>query len=895
LKMKNNTEKISSATEIVKNNREIKELLDGRTESLTLPKLHQKNSDNLTKKPHNKYKKRQKIGQGGMKNIIRVKDRDTARDLAMAVLGDNPENEETLQSRFIHEARITANLEHPNIVPIHDIGIDKKGKPYFTMKLLEGETLAHILTKIGKGDSEYLENYNLRHLLRIFIKISNAIDFAHAKGIIHLDLKPENIQIGNYGEVLVLDWGLARIISEVSSSDSLNPSTDRQLEELSKNSDYDRTLDGEIKGTPGFMAPEQAAGNNSERGPATDIYSLGSILYTIFTLRKPIIGKKIEEILDDTIAGKIIPIHERNPNREVPKPLAAVAMKAMALEQKDRYGTVKELIRDVDAFLGGYVTKAEDAGFLRHFELLIKRNKITSAFIMLFLIAILVAFGMFLVYKTKRTSTWGEGVNITPRTQNQFSEEWNIISGNWQLENGRFSAGEGKENSFILFYDKLIYGNIAIEFDAEIPEMEDLQTSGDLSVILAGSKDKPKDVGYYLQVGGIGNTSAVIQRRGGFLKAVEFPLEAGRSYRIRAEKEGADLRLYCDGKKILSSRDIFYLEGGYLGLYTFGKGKIFSNIKLYRKDVPELVSPTIEGDAFYRESRASSDPEEKSKFLKLAQRAYSKVYTSHPDSELGAEALLKRAYISSELGGRENVISAIHDTLLLKELNPSLDLLLLEGGIYFDGSDFAKAFSTYSRAVDKYPESAIAITSLISGQLSPETSKKICPELRQKFWRLCAVNTSSPVFRCSSRNLNTLDFLYGLDFSLIDCNNNNIISLQPLKNMPIKKLDCANNRIISLSHLQNLKLESLECHENKFLVDINALAGMPLTSLTLNGCDSLKSLSPLKKCRMLERLTIPKHLKDIEFLRDMPNLKYLNTEWDGWKMTKDEFFKNIDK
>ena len=191
--MNNSTENNKTTTAGI-NNKEIKELLEGRTERLSLPKIQSKNSDKLTEKPEDKYKDVEKIGQGGMKNIICVKDRDTSRDLAMAVLGENPENEETLKSRFIHEARITANLEHPNIVPIHDIGVDKQ------------ETLAHILTKIGKGDQEYAERYNLRNLLRIFIKICNAIDFAHAKGVIHLDLKPENVQIGNYGEVLVLDW-----------------------------------------------------------------------------------------------------------------------------------------------------------------------------------------------------------------------------------------------------------------------------------------------------------------------------------------------------------------------------------------------------------------------------------------------------------------------------------------------------------------------------------------------------------------------------------------------------------------------------------------------------------------------------------------------------------------
>jgi serine/threonine protein kinase len=889
--MNNKTENVSSKTQVASHSNKMKDILDGRTERLSIPKLQLESRTELTVKPPNKYKTRNQIGEGGMKQIIQVKDRDTARDLAMALLAENPDNEPTVEGRFIHEARITANLEHPNIVPIHDIGVDHNGKPYFTMKLIEGETLAHLLTKVGQREPEYVEKYNLRHLLSIFLKVCDAIDFAHAKGIIHLDLKPENIQIGNYGEVLVLDWGLAKIISDVSDPESLQPVTDKSLAELSKNSNYDKTLDGEIKGTPGFMAPEQAAGHNSKRSQATDIYALGTMLYTILTLCKPIKVKNVQQALDDTVAGNIIPVTERNPARSVPKPLAAVTMKAMALDPADRYQSVKELIDDVDAFLGGYVTEAEDASFIRYCELWIRRNKITSAIGALLILAVIAVCGMLLMYNIKRSSTWGKGVNITPASVDAFNEEWSAVSGNWRYQDGKLYADAGEGDSFVLFYDKLIYGNIAVEFDAEIVDAEDLQNSGDLSVIIAGSKSNPESAGYYLQVGGIGNTSAVIQRRGGFITAVGFSLESGRKYHIRAEKEGAELRLYCDGQKLLAYRDIFYLEGGLIGLYTFGKGKVFSNIQLYKKDVPELVAPTIEGDAFYRESRAATDKSERFKFLDLALKAYSKVYNSYPNSKLGAEALLKRAYINSELGRKNNIISAIHDTLVLKELNPSLDLLLLEGRLYLDGNDFAKAFATYERAVEKYPGSALAVTSLLSGQLTPERSKIICPELRQRFWRLCAENNASPVFRCSNRNLTSLDFLKGLDFQLVDCSKNNIESLDALKYMNLKHLDCADNQITSLEPLKALKLQTLECHNNKNLKDISVLAGMPLTALSLSGCSALTDISPILKCTQLERLTLPEHLVDSHLLNNLPNLKSFNDKWDDWKMTKEEFLK----
>jgi Leucine Rich Repeat (LRR) protein len=178
---------------------------------------------------------------------------------------------------------------------------------------------------------------------------------------------------------------------------------------------------------------------------------------------------------------------------------------------------------------------------------------------------------------------------------------------------------------------------------------------------------------------------------------------------------------------------------------------------------------------------------------------------------------------------------------------------------------------------------------IIMGNLSADKSKKIPSGLRQKFWALCAKHHSSPVFRCSSRNLESLEFLRGMKFSLIDCSNNNISSLEPLKNIPLNHLDCAENKITSLAPLKSMKLQSLECHDNP-ITTIAPLKWMPLKTLSLNDCTKLKDISSLTDCPTIERLTIPKQIKKLQFLQKMPNLKYLNYEWDDWKMTKNEFF-----
>ena len=326
----------------------------------------------LSKLPKDKYSVIDSVDEGGMKKILKVEDSDTTRTLAMAVIKDNKKNSRAAE-RFIYEARITALLQHPNIVPVHDIGLNDKGEPYFTMKLISGENLMKILNKLEKGDPEYIKNYPLSELIIIFLKSCDALSYAHANGVIHLDLKPDNIQVSAYGEVLVVDWGLAKILH--------NPFDDNEdFEEIIDS--VDLTLNGFIKGTPGYMAPEQALGNNQEKTKLTDVYSLGAILYSILTLKKPFEEKDLEELCKKTILGDLLPPRKRVPERNIPPALEAVCMKAMSPNPEERYQTVDELRKEIFAYREGFSTKAEEASYFTELWLLIKRHKAIAALIL---------------------------------------------------------------------------------------------------------------------------------------------------------------------------------------------------------------------------------------------------------------------------------------------------------------------------------------------------------------------------------------------------------------------------------------------------------------------------------------------------------------------------------
>ena len=298
-----------------------------------------------------RYKNYQEIASGGMKTIYSVDDIHGDRKLAMALLHKDSENKNF--EPFLREARLTARLDHPNIIKIHDIGLNEENKPFFTMDLKSGKTLSDFI-KEGPG---------LHDALNLYLKVCDAISYAHSKGVLHLDLKPDNIQIGEFGEVLVCDWGLGKIIDDDKFSD--DPATGSYVLN-------NATLHGHIKGTPGFMAPEQISGK--PKTSLTDIFSLGAILYNILTGKKPYRGS-IDTIMKNTASTPVTEPTKLAPELKIPASLEAVVMKAMAIKPEERYADIQSLSREIRAYLSGFATKAENAGMAKTLSLLIKRNK----------------------------------------------------------------------------------------------------------------------------------------------------------------------------------------------------------------------------------------------------------------------------------------------------------------------------------------------------------------------------------------------------------------------------------------------------------------------------------------------------------------------------------------
>ena len=241
---------------------------------------------------NDRYSNAEEVAQGGMKSIKKVFDKATSRTIALAE--PLPKIDESLYEVFLKEARLTALLEHPNIISIHDIGLNAEGLPYFTMDLKTGDTLESIFKELMAGNQKYKNIYSLNSLLVIFSKICDAVSYAHSKNVIHLDLKPANIQVGDFGEVLVCDWGLGKITN--------NPETE-DIEELLLDADLLNHVASKNKiiGTPGYMAPEQVD-KNGVHDRSTDIYSLGCILYSVLTHQRPL-NDETKSMLEKTKNG----------------------------------------------------------------------------------------------------------------------------------------------------------------------------------------------------------------------------------------------------------------------------------------------------------------------------------------------------------------------------------------------------------------------------------------------------------------------------------------------------------------------------------------------------------------------------------------------------------------
>jgi serine/threonine-protein kinase len=295
-----------------------------------------------------RYRVLRPFARGGLGEILVAEDLELHREVALKEIQQRFAGDEQSQARFLLEAEVTARLEHPGVVPVHGLGKCADGRPFYAMRLVQGDTLQEAIRKFHEPATPHRNagerSLALRRLLTRFVAVCNAVAYAHSRGVIHRDLKPANIMLGKYGETLVLDWGLAKVVGRQEAAEK----GEQTLHPLS--GDVEATRAGSTVGTAAYMSPEQAAGRIDEQGPASDTYSLGATLYALLTGRPPVAGESIAEVLHRVETGDWLP--PRRVKADVPGALDAICRKAMALRPQDRYASALELGADVERWLG---------------------------------------------------------------------------------------------------------------------------------------------------------------------------------------------------------------------------------------------------------------------------------------------------------------------------------------------------------------------------------------------------------------------------------------------------------------------------------------------------------------------------------------------------------------
>lgn len=343
-----------------------------KSDSLT--QLHAGMTDRVLESPipegFAKYDDVQPFAEGGGAVLRTGMDPGLCRRVVLKTMLSKYADEESMRARFIREARVTALIQHPGTVPVYEIGVDDQGNTYFAMKKIEGYSLKEILEGLVGGRRDFDEFRKRDRLLDVVIRAGEAVASAHASGVIHRDIKPENIRVGRFGEVVVMDWGVAKLRKnpgEVADEFGVFEGAD---------DDYEK---GKLYGTPRFMAPEQTWGSEGV-GVRSDVFSLAAVLYECITLRPLVFGTDPHELVNKIRNEIFVPARLREPTKLIPIELDAICMKALRKQPKDRYASMDDFLEDLRRFQRGEPVEAlEETIFQRVIRWRRNHPRITSA------------------------------------------------------------------------------------------------------------------------------------------------------------------------------------------------------------------------------------------------------------------------------------------------------------------------------------------------------------------------------------------------------------------------------------------------------------------------------------------------------------------------------------
>ena len=606
------------------------------------------------------------LGSGGCGDVYELTDHNLERSVAIKILQNEYSESPRKVKTFIREALLTARLEHPNILPVYNLQITDDGDLYYTMKKVEGIPLSALLDPQkydhNKDHQQLIQRYNnLREIIDVFIRVAETIAHAHSRGVIHRDIKPDNIMLDKHGAIRVVDWGIAIDESEI------------------------EIQTGKMSGTPIYMSPEQAKRDIADH--RCDIYALGSTLFHLLTRRLPVKIVNTETFWAHKRIGAISAITDEEKKR-IPAPLIAICMKCLAVKADDRYQDAETLVNELKAFqIGGHI-QAYRYGTWELAKHWFQHNRNNVKWACVLLITAIIAGSAYYYQYQKQFAGWGKPIyEQTFDTADNWQDDWEAITGHTTVRDGVMIA-DGNED-MKMFFKRPIQGGMCLEFDATLlPGC----TPGDISVMYI--PDIHNIVGQtqiiFLQHGARGNESSTILTPGGRVDYVLNTLEMGVTYKVRGEIDGKHIRLFLDGKLICSHELLFPVVSGYLGIYTFFDNKQIDNIRIYKKELPEITNIIETGDLLLENG-----------LFDQAQARYRQISETHTGSALGDEARYKYGLSKHKAG---DITGAFEIWDSMKDTAHHEQIQFHRWSQYFKANDITKLLNEMDKLYNKGDE-----------------------------------------------------------------------------------------------------------------------------------------------------------------------------------------------
>jgi hypothetical protein len=563
------------------------------------------------------------LGVGATGEVYSVSDRNLERMVAVKVLlGDLRGNRDDVDG-FVREARITAALAHPNVMPVHDFDLTADGRPYIAMGRIKGRSLGAMLAESAPGAPHpALPSRNA--MVSMAIAVCNAAAFAHHQGIVHQDIKPDNIMLGDFGEVLLVDWGSAGRV------------------------DASGRVIGQIYGTPLYMSPEQARREGADA--RSDVYGIGATLFHALTLRLPTWSDQPERFWEMKRIGEIDPptVEER---RGLPPELLAIALKAMAADPAARYATAEAMRGDLEQYQAGLAVSAHRDSLARRLRRWYRANAKLFWTVAVSASAVALSLGMLALERAKESRAWVEVQgDLLPADPEALARAWHTrVHLGWDANVPFVDAATApplvtpSDGGMLITGDERICdvalaqrtrGDVALEWD-----YRPLRQSGNLNCFIGGP-DRYDSFTFHVGVGGA-TDRCIISRQNETLMSVPMPmrLELGRTYRFRIEREDGHVLLTIDGSTILDWNDAEDVCGasptvGFDGVLS--QSLWIGHVRLFRRTAGRRVSPLELGDDLY--ALRFGDPAADAKALAEAERHYREVADDYLGSDIGVRA-----------------------------------------------------------------------------------------------------------------------------------------------------------------------------------------------------------------------------------------------------------------